>query len=181
MSRLLARVDKARVPVYAVLFMALFALVLTLPALEGDGAFPFAFFAVVSVCVIGLYISYVIPIYLRWRQGSKFKQTKEWNLGNKWKWMNPFAVVWVILITIVFCLPFTPAAVPWNEGFDWKAFNYAPLTVLVVLLFATITWFADARKHFTGQIKTIDLPAGKSAATKRKKTASRAKPRTKRA
>ncbi len=181
MSRLLARVDKARVPVYAVLFMAVFALILTLPALEGDGAFPFAFFAVVSVCVIGLYISYVIPIYLRWRQGTKFKQTKEWNLGNKWKWMNPIAVVWVILITIVFCLPFTPAAVPWNEGFDWKAFNYAPLTVLVVLLFATITWFGDARKHFTGQIRTIDLPAGKSAATKRKKTASKAKPRTKRA
>lgn len=181
MSRLLARVDKARVPVYAVLFMALFALVLTLPALEGDGAFPFAFFAVVSVCVIGLYISYVIPIYLRWRLGTKFKQTKEWNLGNKWRWMNPFAVVWVVLITIVFCLPFTPTAVPWNEGFDWKAFNYAPLTVLVVLLFATITWFANARKHFTGQIKTIDLPAGRSAATKRKKTAAKGKPRTKRA
>ena len=160
MSRLLARVDKEKVPVYAVFFMALFALVLTLPALEGEGAFPWAFFAVVSVCVIGLYISYVIPIFLRWRMGDKFKQTKEWNLGNKWKWMNPFAVVWVILITIIFCLPFVPTAVPWNEGFDWKAVNYAPLTVLVVLAFATIVWFADARGKFTGQIKTIDLPDG---------------------
>ena len=29
--------------------------------------------------------------------------------------MNSFATIWVALITIIFCLPFTPAAVPWNE------------------------------------------------------------------
>ena len=45
--------------------------------------------------MIGLYIAYVIPIYLRWRQGTEFEQSPAWNLGNKWRWMNPFAVVWV--------------------------------------------------------------------------------------
>ena len=34
---------------------------------------PVAFFAVVSIAVIGLYIAYVIPIYLRWRQGDEFE------------------------------------------------------------------------------------------------------------
>ena len=34
---------------------------------------PVAFFAVVSIAVIGLYIAYVIPIYLRWRMGDAFE------------------------------------------------------------------------------------------------------------
>ena len=32
-----------------------------------------AFTAVVSIGVIGLYIAYVIPIWLRWRLGDKFE------------------------------------------------------------------------------------------------------------
>ncbi len=95
-SKTLSKVNSKGVPVAAVLTMAIAALVVTLPALEGDeNAFPYAFFAVVSITVIGLYIAYVIPIYLRWRQGTAFVQSPAWNLGNKWRWMNPFAVVWV--------------------------------------------------------------------------------------
>ena len=41
---------------------------------------PVAFFAVVSIAVIGLYIAYVIPIYLRWREGDKF-EPGPWNNG----------------------------------------------------------------------------------------------------
>jgi amino acid transporter len=152
-------VNDKRVPVYAVLLMAALALIITLPALKGKSngeAVPFAFFAVVSVCVIGLYIAYVIPIFLRWRKGSEF-QPGPWNNGNKYKWMNSFATIWVALIAVIFCLPFTPEAVPWNSDFSWEAFNYAPLTVAVVILGAAITWFATARRHFTGQIREVDI------------------------
>ena len=45
--------------------------------------FPFAFFAVVSIAVIGLYIAYAIPIYLRWRMGDEFEQAEAWNLGHQ--------------------------------------------------------------------------------------------------
>ena len=45
-----------------------------------NGGYPVAFFAVVSIAVIGLYIAYVIPIFLRWRQGDAF-QAGPWNLG----------------------------------------------------------------------------------------------------
>ncbi len=58
--------------------MAIAALLITLPALKGNSAgdpFPFAFFAVVSITVIGLYIAYAIPIYLRWRMGDAFEQS----------------------------------------------------------------------------------------------------------
>ena len=47
------------------------ALIVTLPALKGDeNDYTYAFFAVVSIAVIGLYIAYVIPVYLRWRKGD---------------------------------------------------------------------------------------------------------------
>jgi amino acid transporter len=156
-SGVISRVNSERVPIYAVLAMAAAALVITLPALKGNGEnVPFAFFAVVSITVIGLYIAYVIPIFLRWRMGDDF-EPGPWTNGRKYKWMNPFATFWVGLITIIFCLPFTPLAVPWNDEFTWESFNYAPLMVGVVILFAAITWFASARKHFTGQVREVEI------------------------
>ena len=156
-SGVVSRVNKERVPIYAVLVMATAALLITQPALNGNGEdVPFAFFAVVSIAVIGLYIAYVIPIFLRWRKGDDF-EVGPWNNGRKYKWMNLFSTFWVGLITIIFCLPFTPLAVPWNDEFNWESFNYAPLMVGVVMLFAAVTWFASARKHFTGQVREIDL------------------------
>lgn len=156
-SSVISRVNSERVPVYAVLTMAAAALIITLPALKGNGEnVPFAFFAVVSITVIGLYIAYVIPIFLRWRMGDDF-EPGPWNNGRKYRWMNLFSTIWVGLITIIFCLPFTPLAVPWNDEFTWESFNYAPLMVGVVILFAAITWFASARKHFTGQVREIEI------------------------
>ena len=67
-------VDKNRVPRNAVLAVCALAGIITLPALTSNEAgIPIAFFAVVSVAVIGLYIAYVIPVYLRWRAGSNFQ------------------------------------------------------------------------------------------------------------
>jgi amino acid transporter len=156
-SSKISTVNAERVPVYAVLAMAAAALLITLPALKGNGEnVPFAFFAVVSIAVIGLYIAYVIPIFLRWRKGDDF-EVGPWNNGRKYKWMNSFATFWVGLITIIFCLPFTPAAVPFSDEFNWEAFNYAPLMVGVVILLAAIGWFASARKHFTGQVREVEI------------------------
>ena len=49
--------------------------------------------------------------------------------GRKYKWINPAAIIWVAICVIIFCLPFTPAGVPWRDEFDWKYVNYAPITV----------------------------------------------------
>jgi amino acid transporter len=173
-SRFLAKVNDKGVPVHAVVTMAVAALLITLPALKGNSAgdpFPFAFFAVVSITVIGLYIAYAIPIFLRWRMGDAF-EAGPWTLGKKYKWMNLFATIWVGIITIIFCLPFTPAAVPWNTAgpdggpgkFSWEALNYAPLMVGVVLLGAWIAWMVSARKWFTGQVREVDAPVAEEFA-----------------
>ena len=71
--------------------------------------------------------------------------------------MNPIAVIWVVIITIIFCLPISPAAVPWNDEFDLKALNYAPVTVAVVLLVVGIWWKVSAHKYFTGQVRNVDI------------------------
>jgi amino acid transporter len=157
-SATLSKVNSKGVPRNAVLTMAALALLVTVPALKGDEAgFPYAFFAVVSIAVIGLYIAYVIPIYLRWRQGDAFEQSPAWNLGSKWRWMNPFAFVWVGIITVIFSLPFTPLAVPWDESFDLRYVNYAPVTVGVTLLIVGIWWKVSAHKYFTGQTRNVDI------------------------
>jgi amino acid transporter len=155
--RLWTKLDSKRVPIGAVLFVCFWALVITLPALKSNAAgIPVAFFAVVSVCVIGLYIAYAIPIYLRWRMGDAFKPGP-WNNGRKYRWMNLAATIWVGIITVIFCLPFTPAAVPWNDEFDWNAVNYAPLTVGGVLLAVGIWWLVSARHTFTGPVRNVEF------------------------
>jgi amino acid transporter len=154
-----SRVNAKRVPANAVIFMAICAALITVPAYfpskTAAGVYlPIAFYAVVSVAVIGLYVAYVIPIYLRWRMRDAF-QPGPWNNGAKYKWMNPFAVFWVGLITIIFILPTVPAGVPWNDGFDWKFVNYAPIVTGVVILAVWIWWMASARHTFTGPRHTI--------------------------
>ncbi len=137
--------------------MAVFAFIITIPAFKGNHAgLPVAFLAVTSISVIGLYIAYTIPVFLRWRMGDAF-QPGPWTLGRKYKWINVIAIVWVALCVIIFCLPFTPAAVPWNSAFSWSAFNYAPLVTIIVMLAVTIWYYASARHTFKGPIHTIEF------------------------
>jgi amino acid transporter len=157
--RIWSRVNVKRVPTNAVLFMAVCAALITIPAYfpseTAAGVFlPIAFYAVVSVAVIGLYVAYVIPIFLRWRMGDAF-EVGPWNNGRKYRWMNPFATVWVAIITVIFILPTTPAGVPWNDEFDWKFVNYAPIVTGGVILAVGIWWLVSAKNTFTGPRHTI--------------------------
>ena len=127
------KLGKNKTPTWAVVFVATAALIITIPAYKGNHAgLPVAFLAVTSISVIGLYIAYIIPVYLRWRMRDKF-EPGPWTLGAKYKWINLIAIVWVALCVIIFSLPFTPAAVPFSSSFSWSAFNYAPLITIVVI------------------------------------------------
>jgi amino acid transporter len=157
------RLNSHRTPTWAVVFVAVFAFIITIPAYKGNHAgLPVAFLAVTSISVIGLYIAYTIPVYLRWRMGDAFS-AGPWTLGRKYKWINLVAIVWVILCVIIFCLPFTPAAVPFSSTFSWSAVNYAPLVTIAVMLAVTIWYALSARHTFTGPVRTIDMGAEGSA------------------
>ncbi|MGW0659355.1 amino acid permease [Streptodolium elevatio] len=171
-SRIWARVDANRTPVNAVLGGCTVAALITLPALykSSTGA-PTAFYAVTSVAVIGLYLAFLIPIWLRLRQGEAF-QTGPWNLGARYKWMCWVAVVEIAVISVYFVMPFTPSAIPWNDDFEWTSVNYAPIAVGGVLLAITAWWYLGARTWFTGPRRNIDEPAaGEPAVGAGEKTA----------
>ncbi|GHJ55986.1 MULTISPECIES: amino acid permease [Micromonospora] len=161
--RLWSRVDRNGTPVNAIIAATLAGLVLTLPALYQKAGVPVAFYAVVSVAVIGLYLSFLIPIFLRLRMGDRFVPGP-WTLGRRYKLLGWIAVIEIAIISVYFVLPIVPAGVPGNAEFSWTAVNYAPLAIGGVLLGVAIWWYASARKWFTGPRRTVDVPAQRPAA-----------------
>jgi amino acid transporter len=155
--RLWRRLGSNGTPSYAVLFVIVAALIVTIPAYFPDKAgYPVAFFAVTSIAVIGLYIAYTIPVYLRWRMGDAFKPGP-WTLGKRYKWVNPIAVVWVALCVIIFCLPTSQGGVFFKKGFSWSDVNYAPLVTVGVMAIVTLWYLISAKRSFTGPVRTIEL------------------------
>ena len=155
--RLWSRVNARKIPFNAVIAVAVLALILTLPALKGNkDGLTVAFTAVVSIGVIGLYVCWSVPIYLRWRMGDKF-EAGPWNLGNKYKWMAPIALLEVLIVVIIyFNLPFSSSGVPWEDDFEWSLFNYTPVVTGGLAIAITLWWFLSARKWFKGPTHTID-------------------------
>ncbi|MFC5289750.1 amino acid permease [Actinokineospora guangxiensis] len=133
------RINKrTKTPTNAVWLAAAGAFLLGLPYLWNETAYA----AVTSIAVIGLYIAYVLPTFLRLRQGSAF-EAGPWSLG---RWSRPIgiaAVIWVGFITVLFMLPQVSPVTA-------ETFNYTPIAVLVVLGFAGIWWLVSARHWFTG-------------------------------
>jgi len=149
------KVNSSGTPVNAILISAVAGVAMTLPALwkSSTGA-PTAFYAVVSVCVISLYLAFMIPIYLRWKAGDSFK-AGAWTLGNKYKWMNLIAVAEIVIISIYFILPLYPSAIPFRKGFSWTSVNYAPIITGGALILLWIWWHLSVKKWFKGPIKNI--------------------------
>ena len=155
-----SKVAPNRAPRNATLGMAGICAIVTLPALYGNAAkVPIAFYALASITVVGLYIAYAIPIFLRWRIGDAF-ETGPWTLGNKYKWMCPIAVIEVVVVCIIAFLPTAPGGVPGNADFHWNngLINYCPLIVGAVAIYSFLSWHLWAKNWFTGPIRTVDLP-----------------------
>jgi amino acid transporter len=163
--QLWSRVSANGVPAMAVLGSVALAFLLVLPALfatdprEGGFVPPVPFFAVTAIGTVGLYIAYVAPVFLRWRAGDSF-EARSWTLGPKYKWINPIAVVFVILMVIILCLPAYSAGVPWEDDFDWNLFNYTPLVVGLVLVGTGLAWVLGMNKRYTGPVRQIEFDEG---------------------
>lgn len=149
------RLSRHKTPTRAVAFVTAAAVLITIPAFfPNSTGYPVAFFAVVSIAVIGLYIAYTIPVFLRWRQGDKF-QAGPWTLGRKYRWLNPIAFVWVAICVVIFCLPTAPGGVPFSHSFTWSDVNYAPL-VTVGVMAAVAAWYGLVARHtFRGPVSTL--------------------------
>ncbi|HYT34298.1 MAG TPA: amino acid permease, partial [Ktedonobacteraceae bacterium] len=131
--------NSGRTPRNAIILAAVAAFVLAIPTVFNYTAY----LAITSIAVIGLYIAYAIPIFLR--QFAPDFKTGPWHLGA---WSGPIgwiAVIWVALISVLFMLPAAYPITPAN-------FNYAPVAVLGVIIIVTIWWLVSARFWFKGPI-----------------------------
>ena len=108
------------------------------------------FYVITSISTISLYLAYVIPIYLNWRNKRNkrgeytTKETAPWNLGKFGVPLNVTAILWTIFITIVFSLP------P-NELVLWSMLGVS------LILFAY--WKLRAARRFAGPRPNAPEPA----------------------
>jgi amino acid transporter len=154
-----SRLSAKRVPVAGVILVAVFSLIITAPALipvdVGGVPTPVAFYAVVSIGVIGLYWCFAIPIWHRWRLGDRF-QPGNWNLGKKYKWIAVIALIDIVLVSWMAFIPTSNLGVPWTNGFSMKYVNYTILVFPAFLIFLWIYWHVSVKNWFTGPKQTIE-------------------------
>ena len=133
---------RSRVPVRTAWFGAVGAFILAVPYLWNVVAYG----AVTSIAVIGLYIAYLTPVFLRRINGKAFVPGP-WVLGKYGAIIGWIAIVWVVFICIILCLP----QFSWKGAASFNAwFNYTPVVLAVVIGFAGVWYAVSARKWFKG-------------------------------
>jgi len=135
---------KYRTPVWSIVITSVLAVLICLYAA--------AFYVVTSISTITLYLAYMFPIYLNLRNRRRGQgefttaETAPWNLGKWGPVLNVIAILWVLVISVIFSLP------P-NELVLWSMVG---LTVLLLLY-----WQLSAKRSFKG-------PSGADEAALRK-------------
>jgi amino acid transporter len=139
------RINKrTRTPTNSIWLAAVGAFILGVPYLWS----PVAYFAITSIAVIGLYVAYVAPVYLRVRAGSRF-QPGPWTLGRWGPLVGWVATIWVVFIVVLFMLPQYLPQVD-STGLVWADINFTPVVFLVVLGGAAIWYAVSAKNWFKG-------------------------------
>lgn len=106
-----------------------------------------AFNAIVSLAVVGLYTSYLIPVLLhaiRRLTGPPI-QYGPFQLGKFGLPLNIFAVIYSVFIVIfLFFPPYQPVTA--------QNMNYACLVFGAVVLFSLVWWFIRGRRTYSGPL-----------------------------
>ncbi|MBB5869171.1 amino acid permease (GABA permease) [Allocatelliglobosispora scoriae] len=145
-SRLWKKVNpRTGTPTNSIWLCVVCSTLLVLPSLWNTTAY----LAATAISVIGLYVAYATPIYLRLRNPD-FVQGP-WNLGRYSRPIGWIAVIWVGLICVLFVLPGVYPITVAN-------FNYTIAAVALVLGGAALWWTLSAKHWFTGPRTTITTP-----------------------
>jgi amino acid transporter len=143
------RVSKRRVPVHAVFAIGVLAGILMIPAIWN---YLVGYAAGTAIAVIGLYIAFVLPVFLRFRLGDRFEHGA-WSLGRHYRWIDIISLAWVAFIAILFSLPLFKAGLPWDADFSWSLTNYTVLWFAAIGIFFGGWWMLSAKKWFTGPVR----------------------------
>ena len=143
---------RTRTPTNSVWLAVFLAFLLGLPSLYQNAGYSVAFFAIVSVGTVGLYVAYVIPVFLRLRDPDF--QPGRWNLGRWSKLVGWIAVMWVVFVSIVF---FLPQFYPWLPGQEvggvnvgLNNFNWSGPLMLLIFVIIGLWWVLSAKNWFKG-------------------------------
>ncbi|EMD40265.1 hypothetical protein CERSUDRAFT_110871 [Gelatoporia subvermispora B] len=101
-----------------------------------------------GAAVIGLYTSYVTPIFLRITSGRDTLVPGPFTLG---RWYMPIGIIacaWVSFIVVLLLFPSSSSTTA-------DTMNYAVVIVMAVFVFASASWILSARKWFTGPISNV--------------------------
>ena len=140
---LFRRVNRDKVPFNAVIAVSFFSLVIAIPALFGENNIPFAFFAITGICTVGLYLAYIIPVYLGCGRATRSSRGR--GTWGSLRLVNTLAIASWCWSCIALNLPYTPAGLPWHDDFDTSVVNYTPLAMLVPLIFGV--WYLISREE----------------------------------
>lgn len=102
-----------------------------------------AFYAIISLSLLALYISYVIPIvfFVLRKLSGEHVVYGPWCLGRWGLVVNVFAILYAIFIIIF--LPFPPRLPATVGNLNWSG----PVLGFVIL-FALADWFVSGKKRF---------------------------------
>ncbi|KAI9719359.1 MAG: hypothetical protein M1828_006260 [Chrysothrix sp. TS-e1954] len=127
------------IPLYAVWLSIILCILINL---IGLGSYT-AISGVFNVTAIALDWSYCIPIFCK--IFSKKFTPGPFNMGKLGYFVNAWACIWTLFVTIIFLMPTArPVAA--------DTMNYAIAFLGGILLFAAIYWYAGGRKFYTGPL-----------------------------
>ncbi|KAI0757947.1 amino acid permease-domain-containing protein [Fomes fomentarius] len=102
-----------------------------------------------SICLVGMYTSYITPIVLRLTSGRDKLHLGPFSLGRWYMPIGLIAVAWVSFVIVL--LMFPPTNRPTAE-----TMNHAVVLIVGVLVFASLSWIFSTRRWFKGPVRTID-------------------------
>jgi amino acid transporter len=144
------RVAPNRVPRWSVFGIALFAAILMIPAIWN---YLVGYAVGTAIAVIGLYIAFILPVWLRWRKGDTWDEPRAWSLGRHYKWVDAIAIAWVAIITLLFIFPLYKSGLPWEDDFSWELTNYTVLWFAAIGLIFGGWWALSAKNWFKGPVR----------------------------
>ncbi len=129
-----------RTPVWSIVITSILAVLLCVYAA--------AYFVVTSISTITLYLAYMFPVYLNWRNKRRGKgefttrDTAPWNLGGWGPLLNVICILWCSFLVVIFSLP------P-NELVLW--------TMVALAAGMFLYWQLDAKRRFQGPSKADEV------------------------
>jgi amino acid transporter len=122
-----------RTPIWAIVITCILAVLLTV--------FAAVYSVVVAISTTALYLAYGIPIFLNLRNKLRRQgeyttpQTSPWNLGRWGVPINILALIWIVIITVLF-------SIPPNELAGWS--------LILLCVFMYLYWQLDVKRRFSG-------------------------------